>query len=455
MSEEQQEERREQRRLPDRFKWAVLALAVIFAAVFLVNYFEIEIVPEPVGYPPATTGDFKGFYTGTKTADNMLFFVFFDHPNLGVAPLYNYRTLNSDTIKLAIYAPDRKSLEVTLESWLSEETENGTRTWSHRAETIQLVIMPGLGLQEIDLPIDHQVRDYRLLYMDEEIWIGQHKTLASHLPAESETLGERAIDRFLYIGGGVLIAFICILISGKLIKRVKVVPHVPPWQALAALIIGGGVLLIGVRWYIMNVALRSAVLTYIPVAGSAFFFGLWILRPDYDQWFFLKLYDMGEIPAVEIWIYEVLQDGDNVLVASEYSWGEFLKGSRNIMRIAAKEGQANWYYTVPSRSSWRFYYIEDLKNDRWGTHVRLAGQHQKKIEAFKADLVAIEDLSKALTDSKLKYVRLKADSKKTAIEEGAKMAEEYLDKILQALGMRDPPKAVEEKKDAQIQQNHV
>jgi len=342
-----------------------------------------------------------------------------------------------------------------LESWLSEETENGTRTWSHRAETIQLVIMPGLGLQEIDLPIDHQVRDYRLLYMDEEIWIGQHKTLASHLPAESETLGERAIDRFLYIGGGVLIAFICILISGKLIKRVKVVPHVPPWQALAALIIGGGVLLIGVRWYIMNVALRSAVLTYIPVAGSAFFFGLWILRPDYDQWFFLKLYDMGEIPAVEIWIYEVLQDGDNVLVASEYSWGEFLKGSRNIMRIAAKEGQANWYYTVPSRSSWRVYYIEDLKNDRWGTHVRLAGQHQKKIEEFKADLVAIEDLSNALTDSKLKYVRLKADSKKTAIEEGAKMAEEYLDKILQALGMRDPPKAVEEKKDAQIQQNHV
>jgi len=83
MSEEQQEQAAPSGAKLDRFKWIVLILAVIFASVYIVNYFEIEIVPEPEGYPPATTGDFKGFYTGTKTADNMLFFVFFPSTTTG------------------------------------------------------------------------------------------------------------------------------------------------------------------------------------------------------------------------------------------------------------------------------------------------------------------------------------------------------------------------------------
>ena len=542
-------------RFQGRYTWAVLAVAIIFGAMFL-NAYNVNIIPEPEGYPPATSGDFKGGFLKAKTApDKSLFFVLFDHPQMGTVPLGDYRTLNSDTIKIGIYSPDKKSIELTVESWRTEivrvdleplkldsqkedlenritryqtdldtvfstlssvrinlDEERGKlealeaekvsealinetmtrikelttkfisldeekahistvikglenevaailsvladsfqteeRTFDYRTRDIVLTISPTLDLPEIELPMDTTRRDYRILYGSKEIWVGQHLTLLSHQPANKQTLGERAIDRMIYIFGGLFVAVAAIKLAGVLIERVKVVPYVAPWQALVALLVAGGVILIGAQFYIMRIALRSAALTYIPVSLAAFFFGIHILRPKYDSWYFIEAHDLGEIPSISIYVYEVYTQGGETLLASGYTWGQFIRGHTNRLKITAKEKQPLWYFMVPNSSSSRIYYVDRIMDDQWGVSVKLTGQHQKKIEQFKADIVAMTDLSTALTSSTIELTRLKADTHKRGIEEGARMAEVYVRKILMALHMiqneeeikNEPPK---------------
>ena len=164
------------------------------------------------------------------------------------------------------------------------------------------------------------------------------------------------------------------------------------------------------------------------------------MSPDYDRWFFLKMYDLNEIPSVEIWIYQVYARGAEVLVATGYTWGDFLRGKKNKMMLSAQGKQPLWYFTVPTSNTTRVYYIESIKDNQHGTSVKLTGQHQKKIEEFKADIVALEDISKVYTKLTLENVRLKADKKKDAIEEGAKLAEAYVKKILVAMRLIDAEK---------------
>ncbi len=51
--------------------------------------------------------------------------------------------------------------------------------------------------------------------------------------------------------------------------------------------------------------------------------------------------------------------------------------------------------------------------------MKLTSQHQKKIEEFKADIVGLESVSKALTTVHIELTRERADKHKTAIVEGA------------------------------------
>ena len=68
-----------------------------------------------------------------------------------------------------------------------------------------------------------------------------------------------------------------------------------------------------------------------------------------------------------------------------------------------------------------------------------------KIEEWQTGLLEVESLAKAYEETKKELYRVKAEAKKEAIEEGAAMAELFIEKISEGIGLKAEEKREEEK----------
>jgi len=428
---ETEEVERPRRRWPRRFAWAALAVAIVFGGAYLAGTFGWRLPEVKV---PEFEGPFRGFYRGHVAPDSTLWFIFYQHPQWGLQPLLNYRTLHSNTIKLAVFAPGKGEVAVEIRSWLEEETGNGTRVWDERVATERLRPGADFDMIELELPTSHELRQVSLVYGGDVIWRGSHQTKRAYLPAPRYTLGSLAVDRMGYIVGAAFVCFAAIGVAKWAMDRVKTVPKISSWIVLIVMETAIMIAAASAWWYIYNVALINVAWTYAPIFLSAFLFGVYILRGAPDTWFFLRFHDVADLPQVEIWVTDVVWDGEQAILA-DIGWRDFLRGRRKRVMVKAHERQPVWWFRSPTVDGTRLYYVDDVREDRWGIHAQLAGIHQKKIEEYKAGLVAEGATAKALADATLKLYRVEADAKKKAIEEGSKMALLYISKLLVALGL--------------------
>ncbi len=413
---------------PSRFKWIALACALIFGLLFLAGHFGWRL---PEVKLPEFEGPYRGFYRGKVASDNTLWFIFYEHPQWGLQPLLDGKTLHSNTLKLAVFAPGHSELEVELRFWREEETENGTRIVGLRTLREKVRPMGAYGLIDLELPIHVSLHRMQLTYGGEVIWDGWHQTKKAYLPAPRYTLGSLAVDRMVYISGAAIVCFAAIGVAKEAINRVKAVPRVRSWivfLAVEAIIV---IAAASAWWYIYHVALINVAWTYAPIFLSAFIFGVFIMKPKPDTWFFIKLNDVGEVPQAEIYLCEVAWDGEQPILA-DISWRDFLRGRRKLVRI---DGDPVWWFDVPGTTRDRLYYVKEVREDRWGILARVTGPHQIEIEKFKAELVNIAMLARAYRRTLHELYRTQADKTKEALEEGTKQALLYVSPILVGLGL--------------------
>ena len=423
-----------------RFKWVALACALVFGLLFMAGHFHWSL---PEVKLPEFEGPFRGFYRGKVASDNTLWFIFYEHPQWGLQPLLDGKTLHSNTLKLAVFAPGHSELEVELQFWREEETENGTRIIGLRTMREKVRPMGAYGLIDLELPIHVSLHRMNLVYQGEVIWDGYHQTKRAYLPAPRYTLGSLAVDRMVYISGAAFVCFAAIGAAKEAINRVKAVPKVRSWivfLALEAIII---IAAASAWWYIYHVALINVAWTYAPIFLSAFIFGVFIMKPTPSTWFFIKFYE-GEPPPADIYLCEVVFDEAGQPILADIGWRDFLRGRRKrILVTTAKEEEPAWYIPVFGSQGNRIYYVEEVAEDRWGIRAIVTSMHQMKIEEFKADLLNVEKLSKAYQENLVKLYRVQAEAEKKALEIGSEMAKQYVIKLLEAMGLISKPEEAE------------
>ena len=169
----------------------------------------------------------------------------------------------------------------------------------------------------------------------------------------------------------------------------------------------------------------NAAWTYLPIGTAAFIFGLFLVRPKPDTWFFLRLSDLQDPPTAELLMAEVIETEEGPIWA-EAGWRDWIRGRRKHIVVVPQEDEAPWWFQVGRD---RLYYIKGLKEGS-DIQVYLAGLHTQDREKYKVGLLSADDLAEVYRKTQRELFKVKANLRKESMKQGAKMAEEYVPRSL-------------------------
>jgi len=428
--------------VPRKLLYVILIFAVLSAVAFTLDYFNVKFeMPGFEELTPPRTGFYRGF-----TGDGVLFFATYSHPNFGEVPLVQYSTLHSNKFNLYAFSFSTKDITLEVVTYLIR-TENRTICEDNitRTETVEVpydmrtvkvpihVIAKSFSKVEVELPTSMQEREAEIRLNGRTLFRFKHETWKAFLPAPRYTLGTLFLDRLAYMAGTTLVCLIAFAVSKATINRVKYVPEMPRWVIAflptILLMLGG----FGAFFVVYYYALLEAAYTFIPIFALAWIFGLYLVRPKPTVWYLGKVVNT-EQPTKRLEMIEVIQDENKWWTMM--GWRDFIRGRRYEVVLEGNGDDPAWYFQIENSND-RFIVYDSVKEYPDRVVVKVAPIHEKEIEEWQSGIIETRSLADALHKAKQDLYRLKASAKKEAIEEGAKMAEEYVRQILEGIGLKE------------------
>ena len=439
--------------VPHRLLYVIFFFAVIAAASFTLEYLDIRLeLPGFEELTPPRGGFYKGF-----AGEGVLFFATYEHPNYGEAALREYAELHSDTFRIYAFSFSTRDILLEVVSYLVRMENRTVRTGNvTRTETVEVpydqrtVKVPihtiANSFTKIDVELPTSVKERRVdIRLDSRtIFTFKHETWKAYIPAPRYTLGTLFLDRLAYMAGTMLVCLLAFAVAKVTINRIKYVPEMPRWvlavlPSILMFLAGFGAFFI-VYYY----ALLEAAYTFIPIFVVSFFFALYVMRPKPTTWFLGKVVNT-EQPTKRLEMIEVTQDENKWWTMM--GWRDFLRGHRYEVVLKGNGDDPAWWFQIENSND-RYIVIDDWEETEDKVVIKVAPIHEKEIEAWQSGLIETKSLADSLHDAKRKYYGLLARSKREAIEEGARLSEEYVGKILEAIGLKEK----EEKREAKVEQ---
>lgn len=434
--------------VPRRLVYLILFFAVVSAASFTLDYFNVRFeLPEEFRLPKG------GFYRGF-TGEGVLFFATYQHPQFQEVPLQEYATLHSNTFTL--YAFSFSTRDVTLEVvtfLVRNETRtvkegNTTRTvsvlvpYDERVVKVPIHVIGGsFSKVEVNLPTSTQLRQAEIRLNGRVLFKFYHETWKAYLPAPRYTLGTLFLDRMAYMAGTTLVCLFAFAVAKATINRVKYVPEMPRWvvAVLPTLLLLLG--LFGAFYVVYYYALLEAAYTFIPIFVLAWIFGLYLVRPKPIIWYLSRIVNTDQ-PTKRLEMIEVIQDENRFWTMQ--GWRDFLRGRKREVALVGNEDDPAWWFNIEGSND-RFILYDSVLEEENRFAIKTAPLHEKSVEEWQVGLLEVRSLAEAYEKTKKNLYRVKAEAKKEAIEEGAKLSEQYVARILEAIGLKEK----EEKKEVE------
>ncbi|RLJ02258.1 MAG: hypothetical protein DRP11_03210 [Candidatus Aenigmatarchaeota archaeon] len=427
--------------VPRKLLYLILFFVVIGAISFTLDYLNIRFeLPEDLTPPRG------GFYRGF-VGEGVLFFATYYHPQYQELPLTKYSTLHSNTFTL--YAFSFSTRDVTLEVvtyLVRNETRtikegNTTRTvsilvpYDERAVKVPIHVIGGsFSKVEVELPTSLRLREAEIRLNGRVLFRFKHETWKAFLPAPRYTLGTLFLDRMAYMAGTTLVCLFAFAVAKATINRVKYVPEMPRWiiAILPTLLIILGAF--GAFYVVYYYALLEAAYTFIPIFVLAWIFGLYLVRPKPIIWYLSRIVNT-EQPTKRLEMIEVIQDENRFWTMQ--GWRDFLRGrKREVTLVGNEKDDPAWWFNIEGSND-RFILYDDVLENEDRIAIKVAPLHEKSVEEWQVGLLEVKSLAEAYEKTKKDLYRVKAEAKKEAIEEGSKMAEQYVDKLLKAIGLKE------------------
>ena len=432
--------------VPRKLVYLTLFFAVIGAISFTLNYFNVKFeVPWVEELAPPRGGFYRGF-----VGEGVLFFATYSDPRWGEIPLQEYDTLHSNTFTL--YAFSFRTRDVTLEVvtyLVRNETRtvqegNTTRTvtvevsYDHRTVKVPVhVIANSFTKVDVNLPTSTTRRHAEIRLNGRVLFKFYHETWRAYLPAPRYTLGTLMLDRLAYIVGTMITCLFAFACSKLAMNRVKYVPEMPRWLIAilptALLILGAA----GAYYIVYYYALLEASYTYIPIFILSWIFGLYLVRPQPAIWYLSKITSINQ-PTKRLEALEVIPGGNHFYQVG--GWRDFLRGRRREVVLLAEEDEEPWWFQIEGSED-RFIHYQDILESEDRLAIKVAPVHMMSVEQWQIGMLEVKGLAEAFEKTKRELYRVKASAKKQAIEEGARLSEQYVAKILEGIGLKEAGKS--------------
>jgi len=437
--------------VPRRLLYVILFFMILVAASSLFQYFNIRVeLPRFEELTPPRGGFYKGF-----TGGGVLFFATYEHPNYGEVALREYAELHSNKFRIYAFSFSTRDVELEVVSYLVR-TENRTVREGNvtRTETVEVpydqrtikvpihTIANSFTKTDVELPTSLKERRVDIRLDGHTIFTFKHETWKAYIPAPRYTLGTLFLDRLAYMAGTTLVCLLAFAFAKATINRIKYVPEMPRWVLAVLPSILMFLAGFGAFFIIYYYALLEAAYTFIPIFIVSFIFALYVMRPKPTTWFLGKVVNT-EQPTKRLEMIEVIQDENKWWTMM--GWRDFIRGRRYEVVLKGNEKDPVWWFQVENSND-RYIVIDDWEEIGDKVVIKVAPIHEKDIEAWQSGLKETKALSHALHEAKQKYYSLLATSKKEAIEEGAAMAELFIEKISEGLGLKEPGKKEEKEK---------
>jgi len=428
--------------VPRKLLYVILFFAVLSAVAFTLDYFDVRLkIPGVEELTPPRTGFYRGF-----TGEGVLFFATYMHPNFGEIPLSEYSTLHSNAFRL--YAFSFSTRDVTLEVVTYKvRVENRTVRESNvtRTETVEVpydhktvkvpvhVVANSFSKVDVELPTSLTERRAEIRMDGRTLFCFKHETWRAFLPAPRYTLGTLFLDRLAYMVITTLVCLFAFAAAKATVNRIKYVPEMPRWVIAflptVIMILGG----FGAFYIVYYYALLEASYTFIFIFVFAWIFGLYLVRPKPTVWYLGKVVN-SEQPTKRLEMVEVIQDENKWWTMQ--GWRDFLRGRRIEVVLEGNGADPAWWFNVEGSND-RFIIYQETEEQEDRFIIKVAPIHEKEVEAWQSGAVEVKSLAEALHKAKQNLYRIKASAKKEAIEEGARLSEEYVAQILEAIGLKE------------------
>jgi len=459
--------------VPRKLLYVILIFAVIAAASFTLDYFNVKFeMPGFEELTPPRTGFYRGF-----TGDGVLFFATYSHPNFGEIPLVQYSTLHSNKFNLYAFSFSTKDITLEVVTYLvrieNRTVREGNTT---RTETVEIpydqrivkvpvhVIANSFSKVEVELPTSLEERQAEIQLNGRTLFKFKHETWKAYVPAPKFTLGTLFLDRLAYMAATTLVVFVAIAFSKLAVRHLKAIPEFPRW-ALAILptvflILGG----FGVFFIIYYYALLEASYILAIIFVVALVYGVFINRPKPDSLLLLKFpvavkdINIEEIEnnpemaeqvifkitsGIEPMLMEIVEDEKGVFMVP--SWLGLLRRIRTPVKFIGNHGSIienkDLGITVAL--------CTDVQESDGEEKIFLAGPEVHGKLAYMAGLLSTEQLNKALEVVIQKLYEMKANKDKEVLERAIDLSSIWAEQILEPLGLAPKKEEKETEKSEQ------
>jgi len=370
------------------------------------------------------------------------------HPKTGERyPLRDYDTIYTNELIVASLTFEKThDVPVKIKSFKEVMEGNETRQVLVDERTYTVTVKnKAFTEQTLQLPTHGDKVTMEVWFEDMKLFTVYHWThpLMIRMPRRF-TFGSYMSDVLGYIVATAAVIFIMLGAAKWTVQRSKVVPRGNYWLGLALLgyVMFFIYMIIDTLIYMFGVT--NALWSLAPIALVAYIAGLFMVSIPLKTLICMRTVkpEESDEPRKDFEILEYVErEGKMYLPIGVF---DFLMGRPPVeLRLSGHQ----WLWRTNNADVQAVSY-SSIRHERDAVIVEVAPIHVKEVEEWESGIIETESLAEALRETKQDFYKLKASEKRKSIEEGAAMAELFIEQISEGIGLKKPEEKKEEKKEA-------